>query len=92
MEVATSRVEVGVRDLKNKLSRYLDDVANGTEVTVTDRGRPVARLVRVDAALDHLSDLIAAGVVQPAQTRTRRLPRRITAAGSVSELVADQRR
>lgn len=92
MEVATSRVEVGVRDLKNKLSRYLDDVANGTEVTVTDRGRPVARLVRVDAALDHLSDLIATGVVQAAQTRTRRLPQRITAAGSVSELVADQRR
>lgn len=92
MAVATSRVEVGVRDLKNNLSRYLDDVGNGTEVTVTDRGRPVARLVRVDASLDHLSDLIASGVVQAAQTRSRHLPKRITAAGSVSDLVADQRR
>jgi prevent-host-death family protein len=92
MDVATSRVEVGVRDLKNNLSRYLDEVGNGTEVTVTDRGRPVARLVRVDASLDHLSELIASGAVQPAQTRSRRLPTRITASGSVSDLVADQRR
>ncbi|MCJ7672194.1 MAG: type II toxin-antitoxin system prevent-host-death family antitoxin, partial [Acidimicrobiia bacterium] len=40
MAVATSRVEVGVRDLKNNLSRYLDRVKEGEEVIVTDRGRP----------------------------------------------------
>ena len=59
MSVATTRVEVGVRELKNHLSRYLDDVGNGAEVTVTDRGRPVARLIRVDASTDRLADLIA---------------------------------
>lgn len=92
MAVATSRVEVGVRDLKNNLSRYLDDVGNGTEVTVTDRGRPVARLVRIDASVDRLSDLIASGAVQPARKRSRRLPKRVAASGTVSDLVADQRR
>jgi prevent-host-death family protein len=78
--------------LKNNLSRYLDEVGNGTEVTVTDRGRPVARLVRIDASLDHLADLIACGAVQPAKSRSRQVPKRVTATGSVSDLVADQRR
>lgn len=93
MPVAISRVEVGVRDLKNNLSRYLDRVKAGEEVIVTDRGRPVARLSAVDSSMDHLSDLIAAGLVRPATRPSRRVPpRRIKPAGSVSDLVAEQRR
>jgi prevent-host-death family protein len=88
MSVAISRVEVGVRDLKNNLSRYLERVRDGEEVIVTDRGRPVARLSALDSSMDRLNDLIAAGVVRPA-----RLPsRRIKPVGSVSDLVAEQRR
>jgi prevent-host-death family protein len=37
---------VSVRQLKGSLSRYLKRAAAGEEVTVTSRGRPVARLVR----------------------------------------------
>jgi prevent-host-death family protein len=33
--------------LKQQLSRYLDQVQAGNEVIVTDRGRPVARIVPV---------------------------------------------
>ncbi|MBV8139251.1 MAG: type II toxin-antitoxin system prevent-host-death family antitoxin [Deltaproteobacteria bacterium] len=36
-----------VRELKSKLSRYLKRAAAGEEVTVTSRGRPIARLVWV---------------------------------------------
>ncbi len=39
----------GVADLKARLSEYLSRVKAGEEVLVTDRGRPVARLVPVDA-------------------------------------------
>lgn len=92
MEVAISRVEVGVRDLKNNLSRYLEGVGNGTEVIVTDRGRPIARLVRLDASTDRLADLIDAGVVRAASSRSRRLPKRVATSSTVSDLVADQRR
>ena len=93
MSVAISRIEVGVRDLKNNLSRYLDRVQDGEEVIVTDRGRPVARLSALDSSMDHLSDLIAAGLVRPAKRSTRRVPqRRIKPSGSVSDLVAEQRR
>ena len=92
MNIATSRVEVGVRDLKNNLSRYLEGVGNGTEVIVTDRGRPVARLVRIDLSSDRLADLIDAGVVRAAPSRSRRLPKRVLASTTVSDLVAEQRR
>jgi prevent-host-death family protein len=92
MSVDTSRVEVGVRELKNNLSRYLDRVSDGIEIVVTERGRPVARLLRIDEPADRLADLVAAGLVRPPRARARRLPRPIAASGTVSELVADQRR
>ena len=92
MHVAITRTEVGVRDLKNNLSRYLGRVADGEEVVVTDHGRPVARLIAIDASTDHLADLIAAGLVRPATKPRGPLPARIKAAGTVSDLVADQRR
>ncbi len=38
-------MDVGVRELKAKLSEYLAAAAAGEDVVVTDRGRPIARLV-----------------------------------------------
>jgi len=93
MTIATSHVEVGVRDLKNNLSRYLDRVQAGEEVIVTERGRPIARLAALDHPMDRLAELISTGVVRPAPRNTRRPPQnRISPKGSVSDLVADQRR
>ncbi len=93
MEVATLRSEVGIRDLKNGLSKYIDRVRAGEEVIVTDRGRPVARLSSLDAPDDRLADLVAAGVVRPPASRSRhRSLSRIKAKGTVSDLVAEQRR
>ena len=47
-------MEVGVRELKAKLSEYVGRAAAGESVIVTDRGTPVARLVAFgeDAALE----------------------------------------
>jgi prevent-host-death family protein len=39
----------GVREARQDLTALLEDVRNGREVTITDRGRPVARLVPVSA-------------------------------------------
>jgi prevent-host-death family protein len=92
MNVATIRSEVGIRELKNGLSGYIDRVRDGEEVIVTDRGRPVARLSAIDASQDRLAELVAAGIVRPPSSSDRYLPkRRIKAKGSVSELVAEQR-
>jgi len=43
--------DVGVRLLKNSLSRYLKLVKNGKTIRVTDRGKPIAKLVPVDNPL-----------------------------------------
>jgi prevent-host-death family protein len=93
MKVATStRIEVGVRDLKNNLSRYLDQVEAGVEVVVTDRGRPIARLNGMtDQPNDKLAALIEAGLVRPPTSRVRQRPVPLRSSGSVSELVAEQR-
>ncbi len=88
-----TRTEVGVRDLKNNLSRYLARIAQGEEVVVTEHGRPVARLTGLEPSMDRLAALIASGAVQaPSGTIRRRPARRIKSSGSVSELVAEQRR
>lgn len=93
MPVATSRIEVGVRELKNNLSQYLGRARAGEEVIVTDRGRPIARLAALDHSTDQLATLIASGVVQPPKRAGRSRPaRRIKPSGPVSDLVADQRR
>jgi prevent-host-death family protein len=42
----------GVSELKARLSDYLDKVKAGAEVLITDRGRPVARLVPIRRAKD----------------------------------------
>jgi prevent-host-death family protein len=35
---------VGIRELRQNLSRYIDEVRNGESFVVTERGREVARL------------------------------------------------
>ena len=91
MNVAT--IEVGVRDLKNNLSRYLERVKLGDLIVVTDHGRPVAHLVSVDKGDSKMSDLVADGIIQAPKSRVRELPkRRIQSKGSVSELVIAERR
>jgi prevent-host-death family protein len=84
-------MEVGVRELRNNLSRYLDRVRAGEEVIVTDRGRAIARVLPLgsERVLDRL---IAEGVVTPARRAKRRASRPIRSTGTVSDLVADQRR
>jgi prevent-host-death family protein len=57
----------GVAELKARLSSYLAAVKQGEEVTVTDRGKPIARLVPLDAAAagrGRLQELARAGLVR----------------------------
>lgn len=84
-------MEVGVKQLRDHLSRYLRAVRDGEEVTVTDHGKAVARLIPLEQPRP-LDRLIAEGAVTAAQTPKRPLStRRIKARGTVSDLVAEQR-
>jgi prevent-host-death family protein len=55
-------MNVGVRDLKNSLSRYLKRVKEGESIVVTERGRPVARILPAGIP-DHIAKLMAEGRV-----------------------------
>jgi prevent-host-death family protein len=83
--------EVGIRELRNNLSRYLERIQQGEEVVVTDRGRAIARVLPMSGERT-IDRLIREGKVTPASTRERRLPKRVTARGTVSPLVTEQRR
>lgn len=37
--------KAGIREARQDLSALIEDVKNGREIVITDRGRPVARLV-----------------------------------------------
>ena len=43
-------MDVGVRELKAHLSELLERAAGGEDIVVTDRGRPVVRLVAFSTA------------------------------------------
>lgn len=65
-------VSVGIRELKNNLSRYLRMVQAGERVMITDRGSPVAELRSpepdADADNPHMATyrrLIREGVIRP---------------------------
>lgn len=86
------RTDVGIRELRDHLSAWLEAVASGREITVTDRGKPVARIVPVTGR-SKLDQMIAEGRVRPPLRPARpaaSLPR-IEVEGSVSDLVIEQR-
>lgn len=85
-------MDVGIRELKNNLSRYLARVAEGDELVVTDRGYAVARITPIGTERT-IDRLVAEGIVTPARSTKGRAPRtRVRGRGPVSSLVKDQRR
>lgn len=56
---------IGVAELKSRLSEYLSQVKAGEEIVVTERGTPVAKLVKVGPPVDDgLDDLVRRGIVK----------------------------
>ena len=65
-------MQVGIAELKARLSEYLARVQAGEELIVTDRSRPVARLVpvgwqRTDEEEGQLLDLQRRGILRLGQ-------------------------
>lgn len=93
-----STSSASVAQLKARLSEYLRAVRSGEEVTVTDRGRPVARLVPMDLpkdAPDVVRSLVSRGLareprgVLPAGFRL--MPRPADPAGRGVEALLEER-
>ncbi len=84
---------VGIRDLRDHLSAYLERVKGGEVFTVTEHGRPIARLVREDPGLRRLLELAAQGrVTMPTAPRIpwKDMPR-VQYDGDIQELMDEIR-
>lgn len=81
---------VGIRELKARLSEYVDRAHAGEVVVVTDRGRPVARLAPLEGE-SVLERLVADGLATRPAAR-RPLPPLVQGNGTASDLVPEQRR
>ena len=68
--------EVGAFEAKNTLGTLLDAVARGEEITITRRGKPVARLVPPGTTVDRKAAK-AAAMAEARRALARDLVRRI---------------
>ncbi len=86
-------MEVGVRELRDNLSKWIARAKRGQDILITERGKPVARLTNVEES-PALERLITKGIVTPARNPKTKLRRSdlIKTKGSVSDLVKEQRR
>lgn len=72
---ATGRpVTVGVRELRQNLSVYLEQVKQGVAMQVTEHGRVVAVLTPVPVTASRYDILLAQGLITPATRSIRDLP------------------
>ena len=62
-EVVGVERSVGIRELRDNLSKFLDQVKGGDEVIITEHGKPVAKVTSLDAGNLRLQQLIAEGRV-----------------------------
>jgi prevent-host-death family protein len=81
---------IGVRELRQHASRYLDRVKSGETVEVTERGRLIALLVPPEPPRDARERLIAEGRLIAASGPLR-IPQRIIAATTSEEILDDLR-
>jgi len=62
-----ARTRIGIRELRQHASVYVDLAEKGYTVDITNRGRLVAKLVPVREPDSPLERLIAAGIIEPAE-------------------------
>lgn len=59
-------MHVGVRELKTHLSEYVSRAAGGEDIVITDRGRPVVRLVSI-SGVSEMERGVEEGWIEPAR-------------------------
>ena len=86
---------VGVRELKNRLSRYLKRVQGGEEIVVTERGQSVARIVpvHISSLKRALEPMLREGAVRWSGGKPRGASRRPVIRGrTLADMVIEDRR
>ncbi|MGH2596909.1 MAG: type II toxin-antitoxin system Phd/YefM family antitoxin [Actinomycetota bacterium] len=84
--------QVGVRELRQNLSKYLERIKRGERLEVTEHGRAVAILVPLPPAEGAMARLVAAGrVTPPSRDLGALLPPDGPVSTTLSRALADER-
>jgi prevent-host-death family protein len=83
-------MDVGVRDLKHRLSELLERASRGEVIRVTDRGRPKAILGPVPGG-DHLAQGIETGRIRPPVKERPALVKRVVAQRRIADALHEDR-
>ncbi len=83
-------MDIGIRELRDTLSKQLERVRQGHAITVTDHGKPIARIVPLEGQ-SVFERLVAEGKITPATSAKRHAPKPIATGTIVSDLIAEQR-
>ena len=86
--IVTTRV--GIRELKAKLSHYLDRAAAGETIVVTDRGKAKAEL-RALSVDQRIQQGIDEGWIHPGKGRPDATPLRLKGRMTIAEVMAEDR-
>lgn len=91
-------ISAGIKEIKNNLSRYLAHVKRGEEVQITERGRPIARIIKENqggrSIRKALGPLLEKGLIAlPSRSinRNQLVPEDVPGK-AVSEMVIEDRR
>ncbi len=88
-------VQVGTRELKNRLSEYLRRVKSGQTITVTERGKVIGQIVPINVTLaERLRILSAAGLLEWNGRRMKTYQPKLVNRGQrlMSDLILEDRR
>lgn len=89
---------IGIRKLRDELTRHLGRVRRGKRIVVTDRGKPVALLMpykqdKQSTRQDRLQAVLAGGHVAPAEGPFLANPPLVKGRGPLaSDLISEDRR
>jgi prevent-host-death family protein len=87
---------IGLREVKANLSRLIKEVKEGAEIILTERGKPVARLIpsgQDSLSLEQrLAQLERSGWIEPLKSKKRKLPPPLPLPGKkVQEFLQEER-
>ncbi|KJS14905.1 MAG: prevent-host-death protein [Peptococcaceae bacterium BRH_c4b] len=91
-------ISIGIRDAKINLSKLLKEVQKGAEVIITDRDKPVGRIVPVSAEenlslAERIASLERECLIQPAKkNKVKNLPPPLPLPGELARKLLEEER
>ena len=88
---------IGIREAKMNLSKYLKQVQKGNELIITDRGRPIGKIVPIQdedlSVEDRIKIMVNQGVIEKISSkRLKKIPASIPVSDNIAQKFLQQDR